>query len=93
MRPEISLLSPDLIDRVLDEAFQLLQNPGFRLYGFKQLFNCIRSPFLLPETEKAAYDNKTHNNKRISRVVEKRRKSGSKNQYEDNRDFKLSNKE
>ena len=32
MRPDISLLSPDLIDRVLDEAFQILQNPGFRLH-------------------------------------------------------------
>jgi trimethylamine--corrinoid protein Co-methyltransferase len=31
MKPKLSILPVDLIDRILDEAFQLLQNPGFRL--------------------------------------------------------------
>jgi len=32
MKPIFSILSVDLINRILDEAFQLLQNPGFRLH-------------------------------------------------------------
>src|SRR5208282_6614140 len=31
MRPKIQLLSPELIGRILDEAFQLLMNPGVRV--------------------------------------------------------------
>src|SRR5208283_2134213 len=31
MRPKIQLLSPELTDRILGEAFQLLMNPGVRV--------------------------------------------------------------
>ena len=31
MRPKLELLTPDLIARVLDEAFQLMRNPGIKI--------------------------------------------------------------
>jgi len=31
MQPKIELLSQDLIDRILDEAFQLMMKPGIKV--------------------------------------------------------------
>ncbi len=31
MQPKLELLSPDLVNRILDEAFQLLMDPGIKV--------------------------------------------------------------
>ena len=31
MQPKLELLTPDLIARILDEAFQLMQHPGIKV--------------------------------------------------------------
>lgn len=42
MRPHLQLLAPDLLQRILDEAFELLQNPGIRA-GSDEVVELLRA--------------------------------------------------
>ena len=53
MQPKLELLSGELTSRVLDEAFQLMINPGIKSYQSRPVI-CSRGPALkLMETAKS----------------------------------------
>ncbi|MGO9405299.1 MAG: trimethylamine methyltransferase family protein [Terriglobales bacterium] len=59
MRPKIQLLSPELISRILDEAFQLLMSPGVRV-----------GSTVVELLQSAGVEIRVENNDRVARLPE-----------------------
>jgi len=59
MRPKIQLLSPELVDRILGEAFELLMNPGVRV-----------GSAVVELLQAAGVEIRVENNNRVARLPE-----------------------